>query len=303
MSLSTLAVAFSNLQLAGMPPPPVQAPAVAPMAPPMVPPIAPHAVPPPLVVAVAEAIQPIGTPPLLDNPTSVNRPTATASEAEVPNAMPTPPTKADNLANITAGVIALTPPIGPLAHAQPPPTNNPSSARDKVRQGPQLDVSSYEDVFEGLGDTMFEDLEPPVYLMEQGRRQRLPQLDMSAIPHCSNTSTSEQAETQASTSTKGRAHPIVSRCSSGNSLLESVPEEPEESLLEVEADNEKLPPAYPGKGKGTGKTKVGRKASQELEDKMKSSGVSTRLRAKREKQAEERRDVKSGMDKLLATGE
>ena len=50
------------------------------------------------------------------------------------------------------------------------------------------------DVFEGISqDSIFADIEPPVYLVTQNARERLPRLDISTIPHCSSLSDAELA--------------------------------------------------------------------------------------------------------------
>ena len=190
--------------------------------------------------------------------------------------VPVFPTRAETPTRPIARVVHLNTP--PIVHRSPTPSPDPSSSPSltpvnsptqseiSVKIEQPLESESLRDVFEGISENpMFASIEPPTHYVPNNAIERLPHLDMSAIPHCSNQNPyNETVDSQLSQRTKSVSIEHESQLSSGldsdiNSLTSKSGEKGIAARTSRVSDlynSEAILPTTPGKGKGKGKAKV-----------------------------------------------
>ena len=167
---------------------------------------------------------------------------------------------------------------------------------NKARQ--PFDVSSPRDVFEGLSsDSMFVDIEPPRYVVTENARQRIPSLDLTGIPHCSNSEPKGVPISEFEIKVEDRLSDVLSPSHGSNLNSPQNSGQSDEADPDFEPPNFKNIPAPPPKNKGKGKG-ASQKGNQESSNRE--IRVSTRLREKQEREA--RINIESGMGTLVSSG-
>ena len=263
-------------------PPPVARPAMAP--PPMVQP----------TMAPRPMAQPEMAPPLVAQPPTTPPVAELSANIPVP---PVPPVMTETPPRPVAVVVHLPfqPGTPPMVHRSPTPSEDlslspsltPVNSPTRARPGDLFDLTSSEegslaDVFEGISqDSVFRDIEPPVYMVNQNARKRLPNLDISSIPHCSY-------QTKSISVSKSNLEPIVEedqpskeQVSDFDSPITSPQPTREGDMMSdypVSAPSgaEAIHPPDPVRNKGKGKGK----AREDLKSKTNVAAANTRLRAK-----------------------